>query len=183
LWALHLLPTAEILGGLPGVRPTAQADTAMLRARYGRLVDNERAMLVHEWCDWVDGVLSAPDSHAVLVHGDFHGHNQLWDFETGELIAVLDLEECGLGDPHFDFRYLPGNSSSIELLLAVADAYQRQSGASLSLERIMAWHALSVLGDALWRTEASVELPGGGDARTYVDHVQDRLNDLGITTS
>jgi hypothetical protein len=28
----------------------------------------------------------------------------------------------------------------------------------------MAWHILTVLGDALWRTEAGVELPGGGYA-------------------
>lgn len=183
LLTLHRLPTADILEGLPGITPTAQADTAMLRARYGRLVDDERAMLVHEWCDWVDGVLAASDPDAVLVHGDLHGHNQLWDFEAGALVAVLDLEECGVGDPNFDFRYLPGNWSSIELLLAVVDTYQRRSDASLSLERIMAWHTLTALGDALWRTEAGVQLPGGGDACTYVDEVQDRLNDLRITTS
>ena len=182
LLALHGLPAAEVLEGLPEVTPTAQSDTALLRARYGRLVDDRRATLVHRWCDWVDGVLGGPGPDAVLVHGDLHGHNQLWDLATGGLVAVLDLEECGARDPHFDLRYLPGSSSSTELLLGVVHAYERRSAARLSLERIMAWHVLTALGDALWRTEAGVELPGGGDARTYVDEVRGRLVALDITT-
>jgi aminoglycoside phosphotransferase (APT) family kinase protein len=181
LLALHALPATEVLRGLPDVTPTAQSDTDVLRDRYGRLVDRRRAALVHRWCDWVDHVLGAVGPEAVLVHGDLHGHNQLWDLATGALVAVLDLEECGAGDPHFDFRYLPGSASSTGVLLAVVDAYQRRSQARLSLERIMAWHVLTALGDALWRTEAGVELPGGGDARTSVDEVLDRLVELGIT--
>ena len=183
LLALHRVPAAAILEGLPEITPTAQSDTAALRARYGRLVDEDRAMLVHRWCDWVDGVLTAPGPDPVLVHGDLHGHNQLWDLETGELVAILDLEECGMGDPHFDFRYLPDSSSTTHFLLAVVDTYQRGSGTSLSLERIMAWHTLTALGDALWRTEAGVPLPGGGDARTYVDGLQSLFDALEITTS
>ena len=44
----------------------------------------------------------------------------------------------------------------------------------------MAWHVLTVLGDALWRTEARVALPGGGDASTYVDDLSSRLDALGL---
>jgi aminoglycoside phosphotransferase (APT) family kinase protein len=178
LVTLHGLPAAEVLHGLPEVTPTAQSDTAVLRARYGGLVDAGRAALVGRWCDWVDGVLGGPGPEDVLVHGDLHGHNQLWDLATGALVAVLDLEECGARDPHFDLRYLPGSWSSNELLLAVVAAYRQRSGTALSLERIMAWHVLTALGDALWRTEAGVELPGGGDARTSVDDVRDRFDDL-----
>ena len=180
LVTLHALPAAEVLSGLPEVTPTAQSDTAVLRARYGGLVDDGRAALVLRWCDWIDGVLDGNGPDDVLVHGDLHGHNQLWDLATGALVAVLDLEECGVGDPHFDLRYLPGSWSSNELLLAVVEGYRQRSGTALSLERIMAWHVLTALGDALWRTEAGVELPGGGDARTSVDDVRDRLEDLGM---
>ena len=98
-------------------------------------------------------------------------------------MAVVDLEECGPGDRHFDFRYLPGNSSSTELMLAIVDAYERHTGETLSLERIMAWHILTALGDALWRTEAGVELPGGGDPHSYVDEVEGRLNDVGVVAN
>lgn len=179
LTTLHSVPVEDACTGLAQVTPTAQADTARLRARYGRLVDEERARLVDVWCDWVDEVLATSPAH-VVVHGDLHGYNQLWDFEHGALVAVLDLEECGPGDRHFDFRYLPGNSATTALLLAVAEEYERLSGVTLDLERIMAWHILTVLGDALWRTEAGVELPGGGNARSYVDEVQDRLETFDI---
>ncbi len=47
----------------------------------------------------------------------------------------------------------------------------------------MSWHVLTALGDALWRTEAGVDLPGGGDARSFVDEVQGRLEALGIATT
>ena len=284
LVTLHGLPAAEVLRGLPEVTPTAQSDTAMLRARYGGLVDDGRAALVGRWCDWVDGVLGGPgpedvlrrrsvtwivslatvglvfDGYDLVVYGtvvplflrdpgqlgevtpalagalgsyalvgvlvgallagsvaDVIGRRKVmltayaWFSvgmaltalaastttfgllrfvtgigvgalvaTTGALVAVLDLEECGARDPHFDLRYLPGSWSSNELLLAVVAAYGQRSGTALSLERIMAWHVLTALGDARWRTEAGVELPGGGDARTAVDDVRDRFDDLGV---
>ncbi len=52
---LHRVPLAGMLEGLPEVTPTAQSDTAELRTRFGRLVDDERARRVLRWCDWVDG--------------------------------------------------------------------------------------------------------------------------------
>jgi aminoglycoside phosphotransferase (APT) family kinase protein len=177
---LHRLGVDDIFRELPQVRPTAQSDTERLRAEYGQLVDEGRDRLVRGWCDWIDHVLGDP-AGGVVVHGDFHGYNQLWDFNAGELVAVLDFEECGPGDRHFDFRYLPGNSASTELMLAVVAAYERRTEGELSLQRIMAWHILTVLGDALWRTQAGVELPGGGDACSYVDEVQQRLEVLGVS--
>ena len=55
-------------------------------------------------------------------------------------------------------------------MLRVMHAYERFARRALDLDRVMAWHVLTVLGDALWRTEAGVELPGpGGSAETWVD--------------
>jgi hypothetical protein len=39
----------------------------------------------------------------------------------------------------------------------------------------MAWHTLTHLGDALWRTEHDVDLPGGGTPASWVDDLADRL--------
>jgi hypothetical protein len=57
----------------------------------------------------------------------------------------------------------------------VVDAYQHDSGRRLQPERIMAWHTLTHLGDALWRTEQGVDLPGGGTAASWVDDLADRF--------
>lgn len=176
LVALHGSPPT-VLDGLLVVTPTAQGAPDRLRARYGRLVDPVRARRVEGWCDRVEGVLAAP-AEPVVVHGDLHGHNQVWDPLAVRLVAVLDLEECGLADPAFDLRYLPGTGGSCALLRAVADRYRRRTDRALDLERVMAWHVLTALGDALWRTEAGVALPGGGDARTYVDDLAHRLDDV-----
>ncbi|MGH6998828.1 MAG: phosphotransferase family protein, partial [Phenylobacterium sp.] len=83
---LHRLPADELVARLPAVTPTAQADTAMLGARYGRLVDERRAHRVALWCDWIDDVLGDAVADTVLLHGDLHGHNQLWDLGSGQLM-------------------------------------------------------------------------------------------------
>jgi aminoglycoside phosphotransferase (APT) family kinase protein len=169
LVALHAADISCVVGDLPEVHPTAQADTQSLRRRFPRLVDDRRAASVTRWCDWVDGVLGGPTPPAVLVHGDLHGYNQVWDRASASLLAVVDFEESGVADRHFDFRYLPSNARRPELVLAVMDAYERLSRQHLAIERILAWHILTALGDAVWRTEAGVALPGGGTATTYVD--------------
>jgi aminoglycoside phosphotransferase (APT) family kinase protein len=176
---LHALDPEELLDGLATVVPHAQSTTDLLRDRYPRLVDEQRERLVLGWCDWVDEALDGSTAPTdVLVHGDFHGHNQVWDPDTLALRSVVDFGECGLRDPHFDFRYLPGNADSLELVRAVVDAYTRESGRTLSLDRITGWQVLTHLGDALWRTEAGVDLPGGGDATTWVDDLERRLGSL-----
>jgi hypothetical protein len=43
---------------------------------------------------------------------------------------------------------------------------------------VMAWHALTDIGDALWRTEAGVEVVGGPLARR-VDAMRRRLDAIG----
>jgi aminoglycoside phosphotransferase (APT) family kinase protein len=178
---LHGLDAGPILAGLPVVEPTPQADTGALRGRFPPLVDGRRAASVLRWCGWVDGVLSErspfPD---VLLHGDLHGHNQVWDAATPTLLAVVDFEECGTGDPHYDLRYLPGYAPHLDLTRAVIEAYEQHSGRRLAIERVLAWHVLTALGDALWRTEAGIALPGGGTAITYVDELSSRFASLGL---
>jgi aminoglycoside phosphotransferase (APT) family kinase protein len=177
LVCLHGADVDRVTGGLPEVHPTAQADTEQLRRRFGRLVDDRRATSVMEWCDWVDDVLAAERATfpGVFVHGDLHGYNQLWDQSSASLLAVVDFEECGVADQHFDLRYLPSNAEGPELVLAVMADYERLSGRRLAIDRVMAWHVLTALGDALWRTDAGVALPGGGTATTYVDRLSVEL--------
>jgi aminoglycoside phosphotransferase (APT) family kinase protein len=178
---LHGADTARVLGDLPEVHPTAQADSGVLRARFPRLVDDGRAELVMRWCDWVDAVLDGGQAAPpVLVHGDLHGYNQVWDPAPASLRAVVDFEESGAADRHFDLRYLPSNARGPELVLAVIGAYERLSEQRLDVERIMAWHVLTALGDGLWRTEAGVALPGGGTAKTYVDDLKVMMQSLGL---
>lgn len=174
---LHGVQPGAVVGDLPVVSPTAQADTESLRHRFCRLVDDQRGQSVMRWCEWVDDTLHGRPMPLpeVLVHGDLHGYNQVWDRASATLLAVVDFEESGIADPHFDLRYLPGNSHGTELVLAVMAAYEQLAGRRLSIERVMAWHVLTTLGDAMWRTEAGLGLPGGGTATTYVDRLEGEL--------
>lgn len=173
---LHDVAADELLFDLPVVQPTPQADPERLRRRFPRLVDERRSTAVRGWCDWVDDVLNGPQGGGeVLVHGDIHGYNQVWDRTASELRAVVDFEESGVADPHFDLRYLPGNAQGPELVWSVMNAYESFTGRRLLIERALAWHTLTHLGDALWRTEAGVPLPGGGTATSWVDDLQARL--------
>lgn len=178
---LHAVPAERALADLPTVRPDAQADTLRLRERYPALVDERRAELVSRWCDWVDDALTARSAVSdVLVHGDLHGHNQVWDHDTLRLVLVVDFEEAGLEEAEFDFRYLPGNSRHPELTLGAIEAYQEQGGAAVDLRRVLAWNVRTHLGDAPWRTEAHVPLPVGGNASTWVDDLTVRLRSFGF---
>ncbi len=159
----------------PMVAPEPQADTASLRQRFGRWVNQQQRDTVLRWCDWTDTVLRGPGPSEVLVHGDLHGHNQVWDIGIPALRAVVDFDMCGPIDAEFDFRYLPGQASETALFSAVVRHYRRESGRDLDTERVMAWHIRTVLGDALWRSEAGVALPGGGDPSAWVDELGQRM--------
>jgi aminoglycoside phosphotransferase (APT) family kinase protein len=155
--------------------PEPQATTSELRTRFGKFVKRSQLSLVDHWCDWVDEVL-AETSGTSMLHGDLHGYNIVWDPASGALQLVVDFESAGAGDPAFDFRYLPGQTETVDLFREVARRYERLNGRSLDLQRVMAWHIRTVLGDALWRTEANVPLPGGGGtASSWVDELQIRM--------
>ncbi len=88
-----------------------------------------------------------------------HGDKQVW--YGGELMAVLDFENAGAGDPEYDLRAFPGPGMGpgIELLSAVTRHCEQIAGRGLSVERIMAWHLHQALGDVLWRSEAGIPTP------------------------
>ncbi len=167
----------------PMVAPEPQADTNSLRERFGRWVSAQRHEAVLGWCDWVDAILGAPNLSDVLVHGDLHGHNQLWDLKRPALRAIVDFDISGPRDAEFDFRYLPSQAPGSDLFAAVARHYREESGRDVDLDRVMAWHIRTVLGDALWRSEAGVALPGGGDPSSWVDELAQRMLATGVRSA
>ena len=183
LSTLHATSTLDLaleeIDDLPRLPdPGLHGSTNELRARFAQMVDARQGALVLEWCDWIDEQLSAP-GEAVLVHGDFHPCNQLWQLNEPRLLAVLDLESSGLAEPEFDFMVLPVFGPGVELLLSTIDRYETMSGRRLSVPRIMALHLRNYLGDALWRTEAGIGLPEpGGTPFEYVEQAAGRLAEL-----
>jgi aminoglycoside phosphotransferase (APT) family kinase protein len=152
--------------------------TSALRERFGRWVRAEQQRKVAGWCDWADEILAEP-CPLVLVHGDLHGDNQVWD--GGELKVVLDFENVGTGEPEYELRGFPGPGMGpgLELLTAVMRHYERMTGRGLSTERVMAWHIRQALGDALWRSEAGIPLPDHRTPGEWVTDLAARFRRLG----
>lgn len=133
--------------------------------------------------EWVDEMLARPGDN-VFVHGDLHGYNQVWDQRHLRLRLIADLETSGAAEAEYDLRYFPALGPGVDLLVATASHYGDITGKSLSLDHIMAWHVRSNLGEALWRSEASLPLllpvPGGGTPPNYVDVLRGRFDALGM---
>lgn len=165
---------------IPLPAPEPQATTHELRMRFLPLIAAPQRSLVADWCDWTDSVLAAPPETEVLMHGDLHGFNVAWDANSRALRLVADWDAAGLGDCAYDFRYLPGLAATPEFFVEVCTAYERAGGRPIDRRRVMAWHIRSALGDALWRTEAGICLPGGGTASSWAADVHARVTDLQI---
>lgn len=69
---------------------------------------------------------------------------------------------------------------TLDLVLATVTAYELRSKVGLDIARIMAWHVRTVFGDALWRTEAGVDLPGAGTKEDWISQVAARFEELGL---
>jgi aminoglycoside phosphotransferase (APT) family kinase protein len=180
LAVLHDPGTLEAVGSasIGPEMPETQATTDDLRERFGRFVSPSEQRMVEQWCDWVDGVLFDTRGEA-LLHGDLHGHNLVWDPLGGPYGWWPTLRPQGPGDPAFDFRYLPGQAKTVDLFLEIRRHYERLSGRGLDIDRVMAWHITTVLGDALWRTEAGVAMPGnGGTASSWVEELDSRMRSV-----
>lgn len=174
LTALHDPAILRLVGEDALSEPAPQATTDELRSRLPPVIRANQAVLVAGWCDWVDDVLAVP-AKPVFVHGDLHGYNQVWS--GGRLRLVADFDGSGAAEPEFDLRYFPSiGPGGVELLRQVLALYPRP----LSLDRVMAWHVRTVLGDAMWRTEARVALPGGGTAASWVDALTRRFDVLDV---
>jgi hypothetical protein len=174
----HLLTRAlDALGGLSA--PTPQATTAGLRDGLPTYLRADQHGQLLTWCDWTDSALSV-SGDSVLVHGDLHGHNQVWSVDDLRLEVVVDFETSAMAEPEYDFRYLPAQGPGVDLLLATASRYESKTGRALALDRIMAWHVRTALGDALWRSDAHVPLPGGGSPADWMDELAVRLDALDL---
>jgi Ser/Thr protein kinase RdoA (MazF antagonist) len=169
---------AMLVGGgiqLPRERTWCQAaDTGRIRRDLLLRLDPVRVQRLEPRLDWVDQELAAPVDD-VFLHGDLHGHNLLFDPDHTRLLGVLDLESASVGDPAFDFRYLPALSPRLDLFDQVVEAYR----GSVRVERAWAWHLLTDLGDALWRTEQDAPVEFGPLPRR-VDALLDRLMAAGV---
>jgi aminoglycoside phosphotransferase (APT) family kinase protein len=173
-----------VSAAVPGlVEPQPQATTAAIRARLPAFLDEPRARLALAWCDWCDDVLAAPPSRQILVHGDLHGYNQVWDRSVWRLRLVADFEVSGPADPEYDLRYLPPLEPTLGLVRGIADRYAALTGRPVDLRRVMAWQIRTALGDALWRSEAGVPLPGGCTPASYVDDIEGKLAELALTSA
>jgi aminoglycoside phosphotransferase (APT) family kinase protein len=166
----------DVVGGLQaaGLQP---ATTDTLREQFGRWARPDQRRTVSLWCDWVDHVLASPRP-SVVVHGDLHGGNQVWDGE--ELRLVVDFETVGLAEAEYDLRVFPGTGPGVELLTATMRHYRAITGRELAADRVMAWHLRTALGDALWRSEAGVPLPDHRTPPEWVDDLSKRFNALGL---
>jgi aminoglycoside phosphotransferase (APT) family kinase protein len=170
---------AEAVAGPLAGPQLPPATTRTLRERFGTWARPDQRRIIMRWCDWADAVLASPGP-AVLVHGDLHGNNQVWDH--GNLRLVVDLETAGAAEPEYDLRHLPGPDMGpgVELLTAVMRRYQQITGRHLSVDRVMAWHLRTALGDALWRSEAGIPLADHRTPPEWVDDLAARLTMLGI---
>jgi aminoglycoside phosphotransferase (APT) family kinase protein len=155
------------------------ATTATLRGRFGRWVRPDQRRTVIGWCDWADAVLASPGP-AVLVHGDLHGDNQVWD--RGELRLVVDFATVGAAEPEYELRSFPGPGMGpgLELLTAVMRHYRQVTGRQLSPGRVMAWHLRQALGDALWHSEAGIPLNDHRTPPQWVEDLAARFRAVGI---
>jgi aminoglycoside phosphotransferase (APT) family kinase protein len=155
------------------------ATTATLRDRLGRWIRPGQHQAVTRWCHWADNVLGSP-APTVLVHGDLHGDNQVWDHD--ELQVVIDFATVGAAEPEYELRTLPGPAMGpgMELLTAVMRHYQQDTGRQLSADRIMAWNLRQALGDALWHSEAGIPLNDHRTPPQWVDDLAARFSALSI---
>lgn len=164
------------VGAISGAR-LPPVTTTILRDRFGVWVRRDQRRTVMTWCDWADATLAEPGPE-VLVHGDLHGDNQVWD--GGGLRLVVDFETVGTAEPEYDLRALPGTGPGVELVTATMRHYQRITGRPLSADRMMAWHLRSALSDALWRSEAGIPLPDHRTPPEWVEDLSERFAALGI---
>lgn len=170
----QVLAAVEAAVDLPA--PVPQAETAAIRERLHPFVDPAHVPQIRRWCDWVDHVQAAAAGERVLLHGDAHPHNLV--IEGGHLRCVLDYDAVSAGDHHFDFRYLPAFEPTTGFFRRTAERYERLTGRAVDPAPVLAWHIRTVLGDALWRSEARVPLPAGGTVDRWVEEMHERIGAL-----
>ncbi len=173
LAALHrpVVLQAVLDAGVAAPRPEPQASTDSIRIGLPKLIAPEHVPEMQRLCDFADEILVEPGGTS-LLHGDLHVFNLLCMPGSGRLCLVADFEQASVGDPAFDFRYLPGSIPSPAFFHEVVASYEASAGGTVDPRRVLAWHVRTVLGDALWRSEAGVPLPGGGTPSSQVTDLE-----------
>jgi hypothetical protein len=168
------------VGRLPEARegPQHPPSTQLLRDRLGSWLEPDHRRTVIPWYQWADATLARPGP-TVLVHADLHGDNQVWAGD--ELRLVVDLENTCAAEAEYDLRTLPATGPGLELLTATTRHDDRMTGRHLAIDRIMAWHLRTVLGDALWRCETGVPLPDHRTLSAWIDDLAARFDELGLS--
>jgi len=67
------------------------------------------------------------------------------------------------------------STTTIAFFRHAAEGYERRTGGTVEPAPVLAWHIRTVLGDALWRSEAGVPLPDGGTVDGWVDGLAGRI--------
>jgi aminoglycoside phosphotransferase (APT) family kinase protein len=183
LATLHQLTTRARVEAAIGRLPDAQhgpqhpTSTQVLRDRLGTWVGPDQCRTIMPWYDWTDATLAQPHP-SVLVHADLHGDNQVW--VHGNLQLVVDFENASAAEPEYDLRAFPATGPGVELLTSTMRHYQQITGRHLAVDRVMAWHLRTALGDALWRSEAAIPLPDHRTPAAWIDDLSRRFQELGI---
>ena len=118
--------------------------------------------------------------HEALVLRALGAHASHLRVDHRRLRVVVDFESCGAAEAEYDFRYLPAQGDGVRLLLATVAHYRDRTQRPLRIDRVMAWHLRTALGDALWRSEAGVALPDGATPAVWVDELRQRLDALAL---
>ena len=119
---------------------------------------------------WLRDHLPATGDRTVVCHGDVGPGNYLFDFDRGEVTALLDWEFAHLGDPMDDIAWLTIRGHH---LTRFGDApvefarYSELTGTAIDPERLR-WYQALVLTRMATACLAALEKPGGGmDHTTY----------------
>lgn len=122
--------------------------------------------------DWLDSAAPAPDRQG-LVHRDFRTGNFL--VEDGKLVAVLDWEFAGLGDPHEDIGWFCATcwrgdyahlaAGGLAPRTVFYDAYETRTGQRIDDSRIRFWEVFAHVRWALIALQQGVRAEAGDPPR------------------
>lgn len=106
-----------------------------------------RARLTEVLAAWEDCVLAQPSDGGLLLHGDFHPGNMVFDSATGPISGLWDFTCVERGDPAGDFRYLVGDS--VDLAAEIAEHYTALTGRPVDLHAARLAGVVETLSDAV----------------------------------
>ncbi len=156
--ALHALDPA-VVAHLP-TRTTAQAVANI--DRQGPLADS------------IDDVALAPNEDLVIVHGDLHGGNAMWDGAT--ITALLDWADPGIANRWSDIAYLWMDTALVWGVDAADDLVQAYEAAAGVMRSPDTWHAWCAV--ALVRALPSPVKWLDGFLGAGLTHVDEQMLDL-----